>query len=655
MRDLLELLAWLPPPPADFAAACRAARYSPHELGQRLQWLASHALDEIQLSRLAREVARARATGSPLTPLMPFTLGLVSNATTDLIAPALVATALRHGIALDCITAPFGQVAQEALATESAIKRVQPDAVLVALDYRGLPLRPTPGDADAAEATAAQALQQLQAIRDGFVRGSKTVCILQTIARPAEPCFGSLDLAMPGTVRHLIDSVNRGLASSLAGSETVLFDVAGLAETVGLADWHSPLEWNLAKIPFASRFVPLYADHVCRLIGALRGKSRRCLVLDLDNTLWSGVIGDDGIEGIVLGQGDATGEAHLCVQEIALSLRERGIVLAVSSKNDDELARLPFRRHPDMLLREEHIAVFQANWNDKASNIEAIAEELSLGLDAVVFLDDNPSERGLVRRLLPQVAVPELPEDPSLFSRTLMASGYFEAVTFSAEDRKRSDFYRDNARRIALQKQAGNVDAYLASLKMEIRFQPFDDVGRARITQLINKSNQFNLTTRRYTEAEVRECGRDPDCYTLQVSLSDIYGDNGMISVVVCQRNGSDWYVDTWLMSCRVLGRRVENAILRELVAAARERGVHRIVGTYRPTPRNKMVEDHYAKLGFSLLQRDDDGTVFWELDLALSAGAEVPIQMKVERTGFDLVPAVIKNGFERGLTHFSC
>jgi len=287
-----------------------------------------------------------------------------------------------------------------------------------------------------------------------------------------------------------------------------------------------------------------------------------------------------------------------------VSLRDRGIVLAVSSKNDDEIARPTFQKHPEMVLREDHIAVFQANWNDKASNIKAIAEELSLGLDAIVFLDDNPTERGLLRRLLPQVAVPELPEDPSLYARTLMAAGYFEAITFSAEDRDRGDFYRNNARRVALQKQAGDVDAYLASLEMAISFPPFDEVGRARITQLINKSNQFNLTTQCYTEAEVRDIGRDPDHYTLQVGLTDIYGNNGMISVVICRRNRDDWYIDTWLMSCRVLGRRVENAILREILEEGSRRGIHRIIGTYRPTLRNKMVEDHYAKLGFSMMEK---------------------------------------------------
>jgi len=323
-------------------------------------------------------------------------------------------------------------------------------------------------------------------------------------------------------------------------------------------------------------------------------------VLDLDNTLWGGVIGDDGIEGINLAQGDATGEAHLSVQRLALSLRERGIVLAVSSKNTDDIARRVFREHPEMLLRESHIAVFQANWDDKATNIRAIADELSLGVDALVFLDDNPAERGLVRQMLPEVAVPELPDDPALYARTLAAAGYFEATTFSDEDKQRAAFYQANARRVSLEKQAGDVSAYLASLDMEISFKPFDATGRARISQLINKSNQFNLTTRRYTESEVADLEKDSDCFTLQVRLADAFGDNGMIGVVICRATTPRmWTIDTWLMSCRVLGRGVERMVLLELLHHAELGGAERLIGVYRPTDRNGMVRHHYMGLGF--------------------------------------------------------
>jgi FkbH-like protein len=439
---------------------------------------------------------------------------------------------------------------------------------------------------------------------------------------------------LPGTLRNLLGRINAGLCENLAGTADLLVDVAGLAETVGLDAWHSPVQWNMAKLPFSNTYLPIYADYVCRIIAALRGKSRKCLVLDLDNTVWGGVIGDDGLEGVAVAQGDPTGEAHLAVQRLALDLRSRGVVLAVSSKNNDAVARLPFREHPEMLLREEHIAVFQANWNDKATNIKAIANELSLGLDSMVLLDDNPVERGLVRQILPQVAVPELPEDPALYARTLAAAGYFEAIAFSDEDRKRAGFYQDNARRVSLQQQAGDVEAYLASLNMEITFGPFDSTGRARIAQLINKSNQFNLTTRRYSEAEIAQLEADPCCFTLQVRLADTFGDNGMISVVICRPSTPDaWVIDTWLMSCRVLGRRVEHMVLRELIEHTRARGISRLVGTYIPTAKNQLVEHHYRNLGFAETRADENGTTHWALDVQSANVQSAP--MTVHRFGF--------------------
>jgi len=228
--------------------------------------------------------------------------------------------------------------------------------------------------------------------------------------------------------------------------------------------------------------------------------------------------------------------------------------------------------------------------------------------------------------------VPELPEDPALFTRTLLAAGYFEAVTFSPEDQKRADFYQDNARRVALQRATGDLTAYLESLNMTITFQPFDEVGRARIAQLISKSNQFNLTTRRYSEAQVGEIEADPNCFTLQVRLVDTFGDNGMISVIICRRDANDWLIDTWLMSCRVLGRCVEQAVLQELVGHARSLGVDRIVGVYRPTERNRLVEDHYAKLGFMPCDSPSEGSTMWSLAVATSKDVSLP--MKVVRIG---------------------
>ena len=638
MNALYSELQWLPPTPKDFSDRLKALGNLPGPLGSELHALAQHGLNLNQLTKLAKAIAKANTDSKSLNPLVPFRLAVLSNSTVDLVVPALVGSAARRGIALEVIQPSYDQVAQEALTPDSKVNSSKPDAVLFALDYRALPLKLSLGDSEASSATVEGVIGYLRALRDGIKMNSNAVCIFQSFAPPVETLFGNLDRALSGTIRSLIDCINRELAELVLHSNDVLLDVAGLAETIGLSNWHDTQLWNMAKFSFSDELIPLYADHVARVVAALRGKSGKVLVLDLDNTVWGGIIGDDGLEGIKIAQGDATGEAHLAIQRMALDLRQRGIVLAVSSKNTDEVARAPFEQHPEMLLKLDHIAVFQANWNDKATNIQAIAEELSLGLDSIVFLDDNPAERGLVRKLLPQVAVPELPEDPSGYARTLAAGGYFEAVTLAAEDLKRASFYQDNAKRASLQRQAGGVDAYLASLDMTITFQPFDGKGRARIVQLVNKSNQYNLTTRRYTEPEILEVERDPKVFTLQVRLADIFGDNGMISVVICRPAGNEtWEIDTWLMSCRVLGRKVEHMVLRKIVEQARAAGVSKLIGTYRPTDRNKLVVDHYAKLGFNKVREEESGLTEWELLVESTTEWEKP-PMKVASRGFAIV-----------------
>lgn len=627
--ELYADLAWLLPAPADFRAQRRALlAEGAANLGPAIHQLAKYSLSPTQLTQLADAINELRTRGADLSPLTPFKLGIVGNGTLDLVAPALIASAARHGVLLEVITADYGQVIQEALNPQGRINAAKPDAVLLALDYRGVPLQ---AELSAAAASVKEATGFINALKENFKANAGAVCIVQTLAAPAEGLFGSFDRRTDAAHKAAVDAFNRAIAQGAEGSADVLLDIAGLAETVGLANWHSPSEWNLAKLPFASTCLPLYADHVGRLIGAMRGKARKVLVLDLDNTCWGGVIGDDGMDGIRLAEGDAVGEAFRDVQRTALALRARGVVLAVSSKNTDEIARRVFKEHPEMLLRENHIAVFQANWNDKATNIKSIAEELSLGLDSFVFLDDNPAERGLVREFLPQVAVPELPEDPALYARTLMAGGYFEAIGFSDEDRKRASYYEDNAKRATLQSSVGSLDDYLASLDMEIAFAPFDAKGRERIAQLINKSNQFNLTTRRYTEAEVAAFEADPALLTLQVRLADKFGDNGMISVIIGRPSADGALeIDTWLMSCRVLGRRVEQMVLRELLAQARARGATRLTGRYIPTPRNGMVKDHYEKLGFTKAGAEGEETL-WSLDVAYEVAAP---PMRVVRIG---------------------
>lgn len=617
-------LPWLPRLSADFKARLAAVEQSADsDWGTALSSLSRQALGMNQALSLSRASKRLQAS-RPTKSLTPFTLGIASNGTVDLIVPFLEATALRYGIALQVVTGPFGQAVQASLDPTSAINRARPDAVLIALDRRGLPFRNEAAGAWPPYDCAA-ALQEMETIRAGFRRNGGAVCLVQSVPQPLVPLFGSLDATLAGSERSAIAAFNQRLASDVSAQGDLLVDIDALAQAVGLDDWYNDRDWHLAKLAFSQRALPLYADHVIRTIAALRGKARKCLVLDLDNTLWGGVIGDDGLEGIAVDQGDARGEAHRAVQSAALDLRRRGIVLAVCSKNDDHTARLPFRQHPGMILKEEDFAVFIANWEDKASNLERIAQRLDIGLDALVFLDDNPVERAQVRQALPAVAVPELDADPSSYVRTLMLGGYFESAAFTPEDLARADQYQGNAHRAELLEGSRDLGQFLQSLEMAIQFAPFHAQGRKRITQLINKTNQFNVTTRRYTEAQVAAMETSPDHFTLQVGLVDRFGDNGMICAVICHRRSDEWEIDSWLMSCRVLNRKVEEAVCNRVAHAAIAAGARRLVGMYLPTPRNHIVAGLFAQLGF---KRDDspDEAQRWTLDLKGFVPFDVPI-----------------------------
>lgn len=638
MADLLAL-PWLLPAPADYRARLRSLKSAEGVASADLVGLAGYGLDLSQLGALAKQVEARREALAAEGRLRPVRLGIAATHTLDLVADALPATALRHGLLLDAVQTDYGQIAQEVLDPSSSLAQARPDFVLLALDAAALGLSRPLFEPEAAAVAVQSALDYVSSLRDGVSANIGAGVIVHTLATPAESLFGSYDVRVPGSVRWMIARFNQRLAEEVVGDADLLLDMAALAEMVGLARWHDPLRWHDAKMPCALDAIPLYADHVCRLLAAARGLARKCLVLDLDNTLWGGIIGDDGVDGIKLGQGSARGEAHLAVQSLALDLRRRGIILAVCSKNEEAAALIPFREHDEMVLKEDHISVFVANWTDKATNLKAIAQALNIGTDALVFLDDNPAERERVRQELPEVAVPEVGDEPSDYVRLLSLAGYFEAVAFNDEDRKRADMYQANAQRASALQKVGNLDEYLASLDMECTIAPFDDLGRARIAQLINKSNQFNLTTRRYTEADVAAIQSDPDKFTMQVRLVDRFGDNGMISVVIFDRADKVWHCDTWLMSCRVLGRRVEEAVLAHVAKAAKAAGATRLTGEYIPTPKNVLVEKHFEKLGFTQSGEREGGGTEWALDLDAYAAPDLPMQIEAKASD-QTVPA---------------
>jgi FkbH-like protein len=615
MAPVRTSLPWLPSPPVDFLAQCKSLISGAESPGPVIQYLASHRLQSIEHAALSRAIRKARATGRSLSPLSSFRLGVLSNSTFDLIADYLPAAAARHGVALDVVSTPYDQATQQALDPTSTINTEHLDGCLIAVDHRWLKIDRTYLDADPIQRVES-AIDHLRLMVKSISTKSGIPIILQLIPTPPYSLFGNYEGQVAGTIRTMLGVANEHILSLARETGSYILDVRALAEGIGTDQWFDPSQWASYKFPFSSECFPIYADNLGRLLGTIRGKARKCLVLDLDNTIWGGAIGDEGVAGIVLAQGNPKGEAFLSVQSAALELRGRGIILAVCSKNHDEVARTPFREHPEMILKEDHFAAFQANWNDKAYNLKVIARQLNIGLEALVLLDDNPAEREFVRRSLPMVAVPELPNDPSWFAWYLNNAGYFEAVTYSNEDQKRAGFYAADAKRNAELVKTADLADYLDVLEMEMSVASFDLQGRQRITQLINKTNQFNLTTRRYTETEVASMEADESTFTLQIRLNDKFGDLGMIGILICKRQDdlTIWEIDTWLMSCRVLGRKVEEAMLTHLVRSARKKGITKLIGFYIPTCKNSMVENHYGNLGFHKVEVSAKAGTCWSL-----------------------------------------
>ena len=633
MAQKLIDLPWLPMAPDDWLERARQISPEAPDAGADLRALASFRLDASKSTALRRAAVKLRNAGNTLAPLSPFKLGIIAANTFDLVLDCLPAAAMRHGVALETLQASYGMIMQPVLDPMSPVYTSKLDAILIVVDHRWLGLdTPAP---DLSEPSAVDgALAQIESLLATLRDSGGPPAIVQTLALPLSNLFGNFDAAIAGTVRSQVGRFNAEVVTLAAKYGAYVLDVAGLAAQVGADDWFNPVQWAAYKLAFDARAAPIYAEWLCRLLGAIRGKSAKCLVLDLDNTLWGGVIGDDGMEGIIIGQGNPRGEAHLAVQRVAQNLRARGIFLAVCSKNEAAIAIEPFRSHPDMLLREQDISVFQANWIDKATNLEAIAKALNIGLDALVLLDDNPAERAQVRKELPMVRVPEVPDDPSWFAWTLEAGGWFEAVTYSAEDAGRVKMQAQDVRRAELMADARDLTEYLRGLDMTISFKPFDAQGRQRIVQLINKTNQFNLTTRRYTESQVSEMEANPSVLTLQVRLTDRFGDLGMIAVIIGRphsERGAVLDIDNWLMSCRVLGRQVETATLSVIAAKAKEMKIASLVGTYIPTDKNRLVENHYGTLGFVKSASGPDGKTFWELNLATYQPPAFPMSLAVD------------------------
>ena len=615
----VEQLRWLPDP-TDWRPRLRALAGAGARTWEQAVALANTRLDFTRTNALDEMVRRTHAEApAPGTGTRPVRLAILGSSTLAHLHPAIRVAGLRRNIHIATYENNYGQYLQELMDPASDLHAFRPTAVLFAFDAyhlsQGLHAALTAADATAAlDEVCATITRCWDLAREAFA----CPIMQQTALDPFPALMGNNEHRLPGSRARFVAELNARLRpmADAAGVDLVALDDA--ARRDGLAAWHDPALWHRSKQEVSPAAAPTYGELVARPIAARQGRSYKCLVLDLDNTLWGGVIGDDGLDGIVLGQGSALGEGFSAVQDYAKELARRGIILAVSSKNDEANALEPFEKHPEMVLRRADIASFRANWDDKAANIRAVAAELNIGLDSLVFLDDNPFERNLVREELPMVAVPEVPDDdPARVPAVLADAGYFESLAITAEDRERTAQYQENRARDQLRATATDLDGYLRALDMRMVWNRFDAVGQQRVVQLINKTNQFNLTTRRHDDAAISEIMADSKSFGLQIRLLDRFGDNGIIAIVIGRMLAPEAVtIDTWLMSCRVLGRGVEPTTLNLVAAQARALGAKRLIGEYIPTKKNGMVREHYTRLGFEIVSRGEDGGSLAVLDL---------------------------------------
>jgi FkbH-like protein len=500
----------------------------------------------------------------------------------------------------------------EILEENSQLYEFQPSFVIVIPDERCCKYPGKLSDpAEMIEAEVNRVSSELLHLCSVLNARSSADVLLCNFILPSVPDPGQLRVKSGASDWNFKKAVNLAIGTK-APNYVHVCDLEFLAYRTGGLAAKDDRAWFESKQLYSPAMQVALATEIAHLVDSIRKAPKKVLALDLDNTLWGGVIGDDGIEGIEIGDTSPRGEAFKAFQAYIRSLTERGILLAACSKNDLEVAIEPFRKHPEMVLREEDFVSFKANWEPKAQNLIDMANELNLGLDSFIFVDDNPAEVENVSQFAPEVTSILLGPDPSDYVRQLQESRLFERSTITGEDLRKTELYREEASRRTLLSSAVDMESYLESLEMVGTIREFNPIDLPRIAQLINKSNQFNLTTKRRLESELATLTSDPTYTGFSMRLSDRFGDHGLISVVICRtKSDSQLEIDTWLMSCRVLKRQVEEQVLKEIVRIARAKGCVKVKGEYIPTAKNSMVKDLYPRLGFQTVGVNGDGYVF--------------------------------------------
>jgi FkbH-like protein len=571
------------------------------------------ALDDLLLQR--KQLRRELLASANLKDVRIAVLG---GTTTNEFADLLELLLLQSGFRPAIRQSEYGRFYEDAVLEPETIADFMPDLVYIHTCSANIQRFPPVSCTEAEFPRFVEAeMSRFRAIWHSLENAVGCQIIQNNFELPAIAILGNLDAVCPGGATRFVNELNRQFAlEAAANPRLTLQDLSSISARVGLNQWFDPERWFSYKIANTVEGSYAIASSLAAMVRAMYGRTRKVLVLDLDNTLWGGVIGDDGPDKIVLGRETPLAEAYTAFQEYCLSLRERGILLAVCSKNDEEIAKQGFA-HPDSVLKLEHFSAFKANWEPKHENILAIAEELNLGVDSFVFVDDNPAERAIVEAQIPGIVVPDVGSEVTRYASIIESNRFFEQLSLGKEDLVRAKLYEENAQRANLEQKFANYGEYLDSLEMTAEIETFNSTYMERITQLTNKSNQFNLTTRRYTLAEIESTAADGNHICLYGKLTDRFGDNGLISVVLGSIDGRKLHLDLWLMSCRVLKRDMEIAMLDALVECSKKRRIAELAGYYLPTTKNGIVADHYRKLGFSLVSKDESaGSSVWSLDI---------------------------------------
>lgn len=533
-------------------------------------------------------------------------LAILGNCATQHLAVAIKGYAFEQSISIDIFEADYNQISIQILNYDSEMYRFMPDSVLLYICVEELYSEWHRCPQDERGDFADKAVVSIRKYWDCIGKICNAHIIQFMFVEMDDKVFGDYAYKLSNSFIYQVKKINFLLMETCSLYKNVsLLDLCAVQAQVGGALLFDPKLYYTSKMPISLATLPVVAKRVVDILKSRMGFVKKCVVLDLDNTLWGGVIGDDGLSGIQIGE-LGLGRVYSALQIWFKELKNRGILLAICSKNEEAVAKEPFIKHDEMILKLEDFAVFIANWNDKVSNIKYIQQILNIGMDSIVFIDDNPFERNLVCSLIPEITIPELPEDPAEYLKYLQELNLFETASYSDEDNKRTEQYHAEAQREIMRHQYNNIDEYLQSLEMSAIVAPFDAFHAPRIAQLTQRSNQFNLRTVRYMESEIEMAINDPNKITLYFTLKDKLADHGLISVVIMEKqSNAGLFIDTWLMSCRVLNRGMEEFVINKIIETAKQHGFKTVIGEYIKTSKNYIVADIYEKLGF--IRRDDE------------------------------------------------